>query len=447
MTDYTKVFPRSSSLPPPESNEAKRFKEAKMAYINVKRDPNFIIRGELPNLAGNRKRPHDLTVVDSGAEVDVNPTPITTKGEGHAKKSASSKRSTTQKAAITKKKTAAKTTVNQKTSNNARASSDSARPAKKLKIENSKDAKASADSSNSRADEDSAMLDADLDDMNENDPGEEQRESGNAFANDDDNDIGEEQKGTELSHTANDKVDLVTPRLKRSDRIVNPQNPEDAKLIAKAGKASNDIYDSDEEDLPGPVKLVGKPELFRNVRWGDAAYDTTANWSDSKFVQFVPGRYERQDDGTVIDQKNKLLVKITQKNGDRHIFRNEPPVDWNCQEAISALNKRCVQQIRRHTQVRFRKNVVPYAREEREFILGSLNASAKPTKGWARFVHDFNKKFEGKTIAGVDGLRPQRSQSSLTKEIERFKKDYYLKGKVPVINTPKSRATKATAEN
>lgn len=93
------------------------------------------------------------------------------------------------------------------------------------------------------------------------------------------------------------------------------------------------------------------------------------------------------------------------------------------------LNKRTVQQIRRNTSVRFREVVEPYVKQEREWILAHLT-EGKPTSGWKEFVGAFNREFEGKTLAGCKVARPERSHSSLTKEVERFGA-MYAKGVVP----------------
>lgn len=66
---------------------------------------------------------------------------------------------------------------------------------------------------------------------------------------------------------------LFSTSLKRSERMLDPQNPEHAILIAAAPKAGSEYYDSDAEDLPGPVKDTTKPYLFRNVKWGALATD------------------------------------------------------------------------------------------------------------------------------------------------------------------------------
>lgn len=50
--------------------------------------------------------------------------------------------------------------------------------------------------------------------------------------------------------------------------------------------------------------------------------------------------------------------------------------------------------------------------------------------GWKRFVDGFNGEFAGKVLDGVGGRRPERSHSSLTKEVERFGRAY-RRGVVP----------------
>ncbi|KZM28776.1 uncharacterized protein EKO05_0006117 [Ascochyta rabiei] len=228
------------------------------------------------------------------------------------------------------------------------------------------------------------------------------------------------------------KLILSTNMLKRSERIMDPANPEHAKLIAAATKAGSEYYDSDMEDLPGDVKETNKPHLFRNVKWGFLATDYSQDavfTTEPEFTQFVPGRFERLPDGTASDQKSKLIIKLTDKQYRQRIFLNPPPRDWNNQEAITALNKRTVQQIRRNTSIRFREVVEPYVMEEREWILAHLT-EGKPSNGWKTFVHDFNRKFEGRRLEEGGVARPERSHSSLTKEVERFGK-MYSKGIVP----------------
>jgi hypothetical protein len=227
---------------------------------------------------------------------------------------------------------------------------------------------------------------------------------------------------------------IATPPMKRTKRILDPKHAGHAALIARATKAGKEYYDSDAEDVAGDVKDTTKPELFRNVAWGAYAtsYDNDDDFqAEPEFTQFVPGRFELLPDGTVRDQKHKLVIKLLDKNGKKRIFANPPPRDWASQEAITALNKRTVQQIRRNTSVRFREVVQAYVPEERQWILANLTAG-KPTMGWKAFVEAFNKTFGGKVLAGTAGVRPLRSHSSLTKEVERFGADFYMKGLVPV---------------
>jgi hypothetical protein len=234
---------------------------------------------------------------------------------------------------------------------------------------------------------------------------------------------------------------LVTREMKRKDRIVNPEDPNDAALIAKSTKASKDIYDSDAELEEGEIgRNILHKDLFLNVRWGPYAYEK----DDEEFVQtleddtLIPGRWERLPDGTLRDQKAKLVVKVIDEHGNKKIFRNEPPKDWNNQTAISILNKRILQQVRRNTNVRRRDLVVPYERFEREWISKNLTKEAKPRKGWTQFVREFNREFKGKEFPNVEGKRPERTKSSLTKEVDRFREEY-AKGKVPDLISSKDK--------
>jgi hypothetical protein len=244
---------------------------------------------------------------------------------------------------------------------------------------------------------------------------------------------------------------LSTTNLKRSERMLDPRNPEHAVLIAAAPKAGSEYYDSEAEDLPGPVKDTTKPHLFRNVKWGTLATDysdPTAFPTEPELyvppvfaltilvitntthsTQFVPGRYELLPDGTAFDQKHKLLIRLTDTHSRTRVFTNPPPLDWNDQVAITALNKRSVQQIRRNTHVRFREVVAPYVKQEREWIVNHLEAG-KPKDGWKKFVVAFNRRFKGKVLDKKGPPRPERSHSSLTKEVERFG-GVYSQGGIP----------------
>ncbi|RYO44895.1 hypothetical protein AA0113_g10638 [Alternaria arborescens] len=227
---------------------------------------------------------------------------------------------------------------------------------------------------------------------------------------------------------------ISIPTMKRLKRILDPQKTEHAVLIAAATKDGAEYYDSDASDVAGDVKDTTKPELFRNVTWGAYAtsYDNDADFqAQPESTQFVPGRFELLADGTVRDQKHKLVIKLLDKNRKKRIFANPPPRDWASQEAITALNKRTVQQIRRNTSVRFREVVQAYVQEERTWILANLT-NGKPTKGWKTFVEEFNKTFAGRIPVGAAGARPVRSHSSLTKEVERFGAEFYTKGLIPV---------------
>ena len=77
----------------------------------------------------------------------------------------------------------------------------------------------------------------------------------------------------------------------------------------------------------------------------------------------------------------------------------------------------------------FRDVVAPYVKQEREWILKHLDAG-KPRDGWKRFVDAFNRKFKGKVLDKKGPPRPERSHSSLTKEVERFA-GVYSQGGIP----------------
>lgn len=236
------------------------------------------------------------------------------------------------------------------------------------------------------------------------------------------------------SPSVEDRI-LVEPTMTTKQRVVD--EVKDAALISTSQKASKDIYDSDAEDDPAVLTSVKHPEWYRNVKWGSAAYLGSGYYKEDEpfeattFTQFVPGRWERMPDGTLRDQKEKCIIKLVNKDGKRMIFRNAPPKDWNHQPSLTAMNKRSVQQIRRNTKVRFRAVVTPYVQAEREWILKNLDKQSKPIKGWTRFVHEFNSAFAGKVVEGSDEPRHARSKSSLTKEVERFAKEFYSKGNIP----------------
>lgn len=223
--------------------------------------------------------------------------------------------------------------------------------------------------------------------------------------------------------------------IKRAQRIIDPENAADAILITSASRAGPDYYDSDADDLPGPIKgMKDTANHFRNVKWGVYATDKSNNAdfpAIPTFRTFVPGRFERLADGTAFDQKHKLIVKLTDTKGTKHIYANPPPRDWSNQDAITALNKKTVQQIRRNTEVKFRAPVIEYVEVERVWILAHLKDGA-PEHSWTRFVGDFNKQFAGKSVQGVEDPRPTRSQSSLSKEVS-GRKEFYGKGIVPVL--------------
>jgi hypothetical protein len=92
--------------------------------------------------------------------------------------------------------------------------------------------------------------------------------------------------------------------MKCSERILNATNPEHAQLIAAATKIGVGYYDSDKDDLPGPIKGIAKSHLFRNVTWGVYATDKSndAEFPTSPtFRQFVLGHFERLSDGSAAD--------------------------------------------------------------------------------------------------------------------------------------------------
>ncbi|KAF2449190.1 hypothetical protein P171DRAFT_516947 [Karstenula rhodostoma CBS 690.94] len=250
-----------------------------------------------------------------------------------------------------------------------------------------------------------------------------------------------------LKSEHDDVIILKSTQATRKQRIVNHTHPAEALLILGATKAGSDIYDSDAESLDGDIaaSTTSKPELFRNIQWGPAASDTSNDAdfpTEPSFDQFVPGRWERLADGSLKDQKHKLLVRLTAKDGRKMIFKNPPPKDWNNQKAITALNKRVSQQIRRNTSVRFRLEVESYVREERVWINDHL-VNGKPENGWKVFVAEFNAAFAGKMLEGCEAVRPVRTHSSLTKEIERFGKGFYAKGKVPEIQSKGGKKVKS----
>ena len=91
--------------------------------------------------------------------------------------------------------------------------------------------------------------------------------------NDDDDAIFDASDEDIPTLTPDNKLVLYSNVLKRSERILDPANPEHARLIAAAPKAGSEYYDSDADDLPGSVKDTNKPHLFRNVKWGSLATD------------------------------------------------------------------------------------------------------------------------------------------------------------------------------
>ena len=82
-------------------------------------------------------------------------------------------------------------------------------------------------------------------------------------------DAGDEQSSPDSSPDS--KLILSSNVLKRAERILDPGNPDHARLIAAAIKDGSEYYDSDADELPGNVKETNKPHLFRNVKWGSLA--------------------------------------------------------------------------------------------------------------------------------------------------------------------------------
>jgi hypothetical protein len=85
---------------------------------------------------------------------------------------------------------------------------------------------------------------------------------------------------TPSSTSINQQLSLMTPALKRSERKLDMHDPEHRRLIARATKVGSEYYDSDEE-LPGNVKDTSKPHLFRNIKWGTYATDSS---NDAEFT-------------------------------------------------------------------------------------------------------------------------------------------------------------------
>lgn len=228
--------------------------------------------------------------------------------------------------------------------------------------------------------------------------------------------------------------------------MVDPKDPEDRRLINAAesqGKGLGAAYwAADPQDRTPDIKGCKNPRSFQNVLWNQGLDRTDlpdGEWEDSDFTQnplYVPGRWERMPDGSVRDQAWKLVVRLTDANGNRKVILNYPPRDWDDKETITALNKRQTQQIRRWTDKRLRDVVVPYAQQERQWILDNLNKDAKPTTGtWKAFTERFNAAHQGKTLQEAPlQPRPERTTSSITKEVARFAKEYYSKGRVPNPN-------------
>lgn len=84
-------------------------------------------------------------------------------------------------------------------------------------------------------------------------------------------DAGDEQSSP--NNSPDGKLILSSNVMKRAERILDPADPDHAKLIAAAIKDGSEYYDSDADELPGNVKETNKPHLFRNVKWGSLATD------------------------------------------------------------------------------------------------------------------------------------------------------------------------------
>jgi hypothetical protein len=226
--------------------------------------------------------------------------------------------------------------------------------------------------------------------------------------------------------------------MNRRERTLDPKDAEHMRLIAigMKARAGAEIYDDNPaNDLPGSVEGIKKPELFRNVAWGAYVMDMSndADFSSSpNFLTFVPGRIARRANGTVYDQKYNLVVKFTDRHGNKRILLNPPPHDWSNKEAISILNTHIHTQMRRLSD--FRSDATPnlYIAAEHEWILAHLT-DGKPTHGWMHFVDGFNEQFAGKTVLGSSTPRPSRSRHSLLCHVRHFKADFYAKGLVPVV--------------
>jgi hypothetical protein len=222
--------------------------------------------------------------------------------------------------------------------------------------------------------------------------------------------------------------------MKRSQRILKPDDADHNYFIARATRAGNDYYDEDAiKDLPGLVEGIDKPELFRNVAWGPYAKDTSndAEFPTSPtFIPFVRGRIARRKDGSVYDQKQNLVVKFVDKDGNRRILTSPPPHDWNNEEALSILTTNIYAQIRLFSGVGLYVTGKNYIAAEQEWILANLT-DGMPPSGWTNFMIDFNEQFAGEIVPGCRDARPFRTQASLMGHVDSYKEKSYCKGLVP----------------
>jgi hypothetical protein len=229
--------------------------------------------------------------------------------------------------------------------------------------------------------------------------------------------------------------------MERKRRILDPSNEADAALIASAPKAGAEYYDSDEDVDPGPN------DLFRDVHWGALANDFSDNEafpSEPSFRYFVPGRFERLEDGSASDQKHKLIVRLTNTNGRKVIYCNLPPRDWNNQKAISGLNQSVSGLYRRNTDAKLCTRV-PYTEAERDWILTNLT-NGKPPHGWKQFAEDYNNQFAGKVILGDDNSRPRRSTPGLKQAVSRWGERSHAKGVMPIAQKPSRKGVAKVAK-
>jgi hypothetical protein len=221
-----------------------------------------------------------------------------------------------------------------------------------------------------------------------------------------------------------------------SDRALNPKDEELARRTNTVTWAGADYYDDDlTKDLSGNIEGLKMPDLFRNVAWGPY---TTNKSNDTEFPtsptfrKLVPGRLARRPDGSIIDQKSKLVVKLTDAYGRKRIFTSPPPRDWRNERAISILNKRIAYQIRRSTEVERRAHWSEYTVVERTWIRDNLIAG-QPPNGYTLLATEFNKRFADKILEKGTHPRPTRTRLALRREVVRYRPDFYSKGLVPMV--------------